>query len=407
MRAWYFSENAYPYLPDGDRQSPRHAPEPALRSEGRRRALQPLLRRVAARRRAGARRHGQRAPSDRDQPQPAAPLVLAVLARITQARAASHARQSRSRTAAIRCASPKRWRWSTTIRAAASKSASCAACRTRSPPPNANPVRTTDRLWEAHDLIVKAWTTPRRPVQLGGPLLPPPPGEHLAAALPAAASADLDHLADAELERAIAEHGHIAATFLTGVGPTKRASTPIAQRRRELGLPMADDRLAYSGIVYVGDTDEDGYAGARKLMWVITHKVAAPQFKNPPGYAPPGRGCRCCAARPGCCTALDTQPRGADRAGDRLRRQPRHRLSPDRAALPAVGGYGHLLMLGQSGFLEHDDTGDGHRAASRARSIRGSRHFGCAATRPEAVSDREIALQDRRRCPRVRPNVPV
>ena len=25
---------------------------------------------------------------------------------------------------------------------------------------NANPVRTMDRLWEAHDLIVKAWTTP-------------------------------------------------------------------------------------------------------------------------------------------------------------------------------------------------------------------------------------------------------
>ncbi len=30
-----------------------------------------------------------------------------------------------------------------------------------------------------------------------------------------------------------------------------------------------------------------------------------------------------------------------------------------------VGGYGHLLMLGQSGFLEHDDTEKGIRRFAR------------------------------------------
>jgi alkanesulfonate monooxygenase SsuD/methylene tetrahydromethanopterin reductase-like flavin-dependent oxidoreductase (luciferase family) len=31
----------------------------------------------------------------------------------------------------------------------------------------------------------------------------------------------------------------------------------------------------------------------------------------------------------------------------------------------AVGGYGHLLMLGQSGFLEHDDTEKGIKRFAR------------------------------------------
>ena len=54
----------------------------------------------------------------------------------------------------------------------------------------ANPAYSRERFWEAHDLILKAWTE-RRPVRLEGQALRHPVREPLAEALPAAASADL------------------------------------------------------------------------------------------------------------------------------------------------------------------------------------------------------------------------
>ena len=54
---------------------------------------------------------------------------------------------------------------------------------------NTNPTQTLERLWEGVDLIVKAWTTPRRAVQFRRPLHASARGQRLAAPLPAAASA--------------------------------------------------------------------------------------------------------------------------------------------------------------------------------------------------------------------------
>ena len=56
-------------------------------------------------------------------------------------------------------------------------------------PANSNPVKISARFWDAHDLILKALTTHDGPVQLGERVLRLPPGQHLAAALSAAASA--------------------------------------------------------------------------------------------------------------------------------------------------------------------------------------------------------------------------
>ena len=167
------------------------------------------------------RRDGQRAPPDRDQPQPVGAGGAGRRSRASRRRRASSCSATRSRTAAIRSASPKRWRWSTTIRAAASKSASCAACRTRSRRRTASPVRTADRLWEAHDLIVKAWTTHDGPFNWEGrffhyrqvnmwprPYQQPHPPIWITTTSPR------------QIER-VADHGHTAATFLTGYDKTK------------------------------------------------------------------------------------------------------------------------------------------------------------------------------------------
>ena len=163
----------------------------------------------------------------------------------------------------------------------------------------------------------------------------------------------------------IAEHGYITATFLTGVGPTKIGFDAYRQRRRELNLPMAEDRLAYSGIVYVGDTDEEGYEGARKIMWVITHNVAALQFKIPPGYASARARLQVMRGKAGLLHGLDTSIEALVEQGIAFAGNPDTVYRQIERHYRAVGGYGHLLMLGQSGFLEHDDTVKGIRRFAR------------------------------------------
>ena len=53
-----------------------------------------------------------------------------------------------------------------------------------------DPSTSRERFWEAHDLIIKAWTEPG-PVRLGGQVLQPAVREPVAAAAAGAASADL------------------------------------------------------------------------------------------------------------------------------------------------------------------------------------------------------------------------
>ena len=130
---------------------------------------------------------------------------------------------------------------------------------------NALPVRTPDRLWEAHDLILKAWTSHDEPFNWEGrffhhrqvniwprPYQQPHPPVWITST------------STAQVAK-IAELGYVAATFLTGVTRTKAVFEGYRKRRSELGLDTPEDRLAYSGMVYVGDTDEEGRRGAEKL----------------------------------------------------------------------------------------------------------------------------------------------
>ncbi len=107
--------------------------------------------------------------------------------------------------------------------------------------------------------------------------------------------------------------------------------------------------------MYTGDTDEAGYEGARKLLWYLTANKVAPQWKNPPGYASLKASV---ALMRGAATAFDRASsleqcieRGIVFAGnpDTVYEQ----IAKHHAH---VGGYGHLLMMGQAGFLEHDET---------------------------------------------------
>ncbi len=223
---------------------------------------------------------------------------------------------------------------------------------------NSKPVNMGERMWEAHDLIKKAWTTHDGPFNWEGryfnyrqvniwprPYQEPHPPVWFTG------------LSPTQMPK-IAEHGYVAATFLTGFAHTKTIFDTYRARRAALGLPMSLDRLAYAALVYVGKTDQEGFDGARKLMWYFQANKVPTQFSNPPGYASLKAAV---GFMRGGETHFDKKSslEQCIEAGIMFAGSPDTVCAQIRKHHDAVGGYGHLLAMGQAGFLEHDETARG------------------------------------------------
>ena len=224
---------------------------------------------------------------------------------------------------------------------------------------NHRPTRMMERFWEAYDLILKAWTSHDGPFNWEGkyfhhrqvniwprPYQEPHPPVWITALSPGSA-------------QAVGERGTVVACFLTGFDGSKQVFDAYRTRRAELGLPPAGlDRFAYAALVYTGETDEEGYAGARKLMWYVEANKVPFQFTSPPGYHPP-------AAMAG---AMKGPASGVFKMfqNPQLESFMEHGLvfagNPDSVYRQIikfyehVGGFGHILLMGQAGFLDHQET---------------------------------------------------
>ena len=374
MRTWYFSENSYPYLPEGldstRVSTPNRLFDPKIGAALYDRYFDEWMLADDEGLDLMSNEHHQTAVNLN----PAVPLVMAVLARTTKkARLLVLGNPIAIRRDPVRVAEEMAMVDNYShgrLEVGFVRGVPFEISAT-----NASPVRTQERMWEAHDLILKAWTSHDGPFNWEGryfqhrqvniwprPYQQPHPEIWVTSVTP-------------ESIRKIADYNYKTAVFLTGLEPTKVNFDVYRARRRELNLPMNEDRLAYSAIVAVGDTDAEGQEFASKIMWVLTHTATLPQFTNPPGYAPMAarvRGLRnlvtasgwlagttggAAAARlatgagPAVMTIESLMERGIAFAGnpDTVFRQiERH--------YHYTGGYGNLLMLGQSGFLEHDDT---------------------------------------------------
>lgn len=222
---------------------------------------------------------------------------------------------------------------------------------------NSNPTRMNERMWEAHDFILKAWTTHDGPFSFEGQFFhhrmvniwprpyqqPHPPVWISSTSVPGA--------------RTVGEKGYVLAVFLTGFANTPAVFKSYAAGWNAAGRgPMPLDRLAYSALVYTGETDQAARAGAEKLLWYFTHNKVPMYFRNPPGYVP-------VAANVKALRAEHFGERPAQRNLDALIEQGLVFCgSPDTVFKQIsrfydhVGGFGHLLSMGQAGFLEHDET---------------------------------------------------
>ncbi len=233
---------------------------------------------------------------------------------------------------------------------------------------NHRPTRMMERFWEAYDLILKAWTSHDGPFNWEGkyfhhrqvniwprPYQEPHPPVWITALSPGSA-------------QAVGERGQVVACFLTGFDGSKKVFDAYRARRAELGLPAASlDRFAYAALVYTGETDEAGYAGARKLMWYVEANKVPFQFTSPPGYQPPA--------------ALAGAIKGPASGVFKMFQNPDLGSFMENglvfAGNPAsvyrqivkfyehVGGFGQLLLMGQAGFLDHDETVKGMQLFAR------------------------------------------
>ncbi len=229
-------------------------------------------------------------------------------------------------------------------------------------PANSNPVRMSDRMWEAHDLILKAWTTHDGPFNWEGryfqyrhvnvwprPYQQPHPPIWIT-------TSTADNAGE------IGRRGYVMATFLTGHETAKNlyeayrsaatANTGIA------GNPPAPDRFAYLALACVGETDELGIQGVRQIMWYLHANKIASQFRNPPGYAPVAANVRLMRGgqiRPRN-TVNEATPEELIERGVVFAGNPDSVFAQIKRFSDHVGGLGHLMIMGQGGSLSHADT---------------------------------------------------
>lgn len=227
---------------------------------------------------------------------------------------------------------------------------------------NSKPALMGERMWESIELIQKAWTTHDGPFNWEGrffhqrqvniwprPYQQPHPPVWVTALSPGSVAR-------------IADNGHVLATFLTGYEGTRKVFQAYRDRLAETGRPApANDRLAYAALVYTGETDEEGLEGARKLMWYIKANKVPLEFVQPPGYTP--YFVRAAGLR-GERSAHDFKSLSLEELIDDgivFAGSPATVRGQIEKFYERVGGFGHLLLMGQAGFLEHDETVKGIR----------------------------------------------
>ena len=222
---------------------------------------------------------------------------------------------------------------------------------------NITAFRGSERLWEAHDLIVKAWTTHDGPFNFEGrfyhhrqvniwprPLQQPHPPIWVT-------------VGSGPSTVPVAKHKHIGAVFLAGYNSIRKIFDGYRETYLKAhGTPAPLDRLAYCALIYVGDNEKLAREGAEKLLWYMTSNKVAPQYQNPPGYHPPALSATMLkGASDVIMPAVPTLEKQMA-LGNMFAGTPDQVFEQIKAFWEYSGGFGHLLMMGQAGFLTREET---------------------------------------------------
>lgn len=233
-------------------------------------------------------------------------------------------------------------------------------------PSNQNPVAVMERFWEAHDFIIKAMTSHDEPFNWEGehfhyrqvniwprPLQQPHPP--IWSTTGSKSQATL-----------LGEKGYVMATLGSGYATRPLQDAYRAGYQAKWGKPAPTDRFAYLGLVAVAEDEAEARRrGELVAGFMRVAGIVHVPFRSPPGFlsvedtakmlrgmTPPrtytkeGRGINM-----GQCSVQELIDAGLLFCG-----------TPDQVYTQITnfaeycGGIGNLLMMGQAGFLSHEDT---------------------------------------------------
>src|SRR5262249_45012869 len=153
-------------------------------------------------------------------------------------------------------------------------------------PANTFPGSSRERMEEAHDLIVKAWTTPE-PFSWEGRYW------HYRYVNPWPRPYQQPHppiwWTGSGAENAVwaAQRRYPFACFLSPWDRTEVLSNAYRERWREHGIGAPPpEKFAYMGMGYVADTDEEAQEDAREFVWFL-QRTRHPNFGSAPGFESP------------------------------------------------------------------------------------------------------------------------
>ncbi len=159
--------------------------------------------------------------------------------------------------------------------------------------------------------------------------------------------------------------GDLPHRFRSDKTDLRKLPRRLAQIR--FGDDVPNHRLAYAAHVYVGETEKEAHEGAEKLLWYDTAPTGRAAIRQSPGLCARGRQRGHAARRehPLSAFAKGASVEAAIRGGFMFAGTPEQVYQQFKRHYEYVGGYGHLLNMGQAGFLEHDETVKGIRMFAR------------------------------------------
>ncbi len=233
---------------------------------------------------------------------------------------------------------------------------------------NQNPVGVMDRFWEAHDFIIKAMTSHDEPFNWEGEyfhyrhvnLWPRPWQQPHPPVWSTTGSRNNAQVLGAR--------GYVMAVLGTGFN-TRPLYDAYRAGALAAGRPMpGPDRFGYLGLLAVADSEAEARRRGElvaEYMW--SGGRVSPPFKNPPGYLSVADNVRMLRGE-GRMRSLTKDGRVIDMRAASLQDLIDAGImfcgTPDQVyqqmidLIEHAGGCGHFLLMGQAGFLGHDDTVD-------------------------------------------------
>lgn len=225
------------------------------------------------------------------------------------------------------------------------------------PAANTNPTQTMERLWEGIDLVTMAWTSHDEPFNFEGRFFQhrlvnvwPRTWQQPHPQIWVTGSSDLPNIMK------VAGRGYVFATFLQPHAKVRQMFDAYRGAHTDTGLPGGGG-CAYMPLVFVADTESEAEAGAKELCWYLTVNTE-PQFKNPPGYVDvPTNVLALKGAFSGRSDAM--RSRGMEflrEEGIMCYGTPDQVVAQIKTLHERVGGFDHLLMMMQAGYMDNKRT---------------------------------------------------